>query len=83
MSGKKRGLGRGLDVLLAGAKLESAPERMKQVAVERLSPGSFQPRKDIDPGKLQELADSISARSGAASRRPRGGRLRPIRDHRG
>lgn len=61
MSGKKRGLGRGLDVLLAGAKLESAPERMKQVAVERLSPGSFQPRKDIDPGKLQELADSISA----------------------
>jgi ParB family chromosome partitioning protein len=61
VSGKKRGLGRGLDVLLAGAKLESAPERMKQVAVERLSPGSFQPRKDIDPGKLQELADSISA----------------------
>jgi ParB family chromosome partitioning protein len=34
---------------------------MKQVAVERLSPGSFQPRKDIDPAKLQELADSISA----------------------
>jgi ParB family chromosome partitioning protein len=61
VSGKKRGLGRGLDVLLAGAKLESAPERMKQVAVERLSPGSFQPRKDIDPAKLQELADSISA----------------------
>ncbi|BBL72956.1 ParB/RepB/Spo0J family partition protein [Methylomagnum ishizawai] len=64
MSVKKRGLGRGLDALLGGggAQLEAvALEKMKTVAVERLQPSRFQPRKDIDPAKLQELADSISA----------------------
>lgn len=45
-----------------GAQLEAvALEKMKTVAVERLQPSRFQPRKDIDPAKLQELADSISA----------------------
>ncbi|MFM8443882.1 MAG: ParB/RepB/Spo0J family partition protein [Methylococcus sp.] len=59
---KKRGLGRGLDALLGGAKLEtSAAERMRVVPVEWLSPSPFQPRKDIDPAGLRELADSISA----------------------
>jgi ParB family chromosome partitioning protein len=58
---KKRGLGRGLDALLGGAKLESATDRLRVVPIERLAPGAFQPRKEIDSGKLQELADSISA----------------------
>lgn len=58
---KKRGLGRGLDALLGGAKLEGAAERLRMLSVDRLAPGAFQPRKEIDPGKLQELADSISA----------------------
>jgi len=34
---------------------------MKTVGVERLRPSRFQPRKDINPERLQELADSISA----------------------
>ena len=58
---KKRGLGRGLDALLGGAKLEVAADRLRVVPIERLAPGVFQPRKEIDSGKLQELADSISA----------------------
>jgi ParB family chromosome partitioning protein len=58
---KKRGLGRGLDALLGDAKLDAAPEKMRTVAIERLKPSRFQPRKDIDPARLQELADSISA----------------------
>jgi ParB family chromosome partitioning protein len=58
---KKRGLGRGLDALLGGAKLESATDRLRVVPIELLGPGAFQPRKEIDSGKLQELADSISA----------------------
>jgi len=58
---KKRGLGRGLDALLGGAKLESATDRLRVVPIEQLAPGAFQPRKEIDSGKLQELADSISA----------------------
>jgi ParB family chromosome partitioning protein len=62
MTAKKRGLGRGLDALLGGgAKLDTASEKLKTIAVERLKPSRFQPRKDIDPARLQELADSISA----------------------
>lgn len=60
---KKRGLGRGLDALLGGTKLESVEgrERLKTLQVERMQPSSYQPRKDFDPARLQELADSISA----------------------
>ena len=61
MSAKKRGLGRGLDALLGGARVEVAAERMRVVSVGALAPGSFQPRKDMDPARLRELADSISA----------------------
>jgi|APCry1669192010_1035390.scaffolds.fasta_scaffold00110_20 ParB family transcriptional regulator, chromosome partitioning protein len=68
MAVKKRGLGRGLDALLGNTGGESAPsagtaagERLKSVPVARLAPGPFQPRKDMDPERLRELADSISA----------------------
>ena len=61
MTVKKRGLGRGLDALLGGAKLEGATERLRVVGVDKLAPSVFQPRKEMDPGRLQELADSISA----------------------
>lgn len=61
MSAKKRGLGRGLDALLGGARVEVAAERMRVVPVGALAAGSFQPRKDMDAGRLRELADSISA----------------------
>lgn len=68
MAVKKRGLGRGLDALLGNTGGESAPsagtaagERLKSVSVARLTPGPFQPRKDMDPERLRELADSISA----------------------
>lgn len=61
MNAKKRGLGRGLDALLGGVKLDAAPEKLKTVSVAQLHPSRFQPRKDIDPARLRELADSISA----------------------
>jgi ParB family chromosome partitioning protein len=61
MSAKKRGLGRGLDALLGGARVEVVAERMRVVSVGTMAPGSFQPRKDMDPARLRELADSISA----------------------
>lgn len=49
-------------LLGGGAQLEAAPsDKMKVLGVERLQPSRFQPRKDMDPAKLQELADSISA----------------------
>lgn len=62
MTAKKRGLGRGLDALLGNAKIEpSSTDKLRTLPVEFLKAGRFQPRKDIDPARLQELADSISA----------------------
>lgn len=66
MAVKKRGLGRGLDALLGNAVGEPAGspasgDRLKTVPVGKLSPGPYQPRKDMDSGRLRELADSISA----------------------
>jgi ParB family chromosome partitioning protein len=63
MSTKKRGLGRGLDALLGVARVEEVSERdaLRTLPIEYLRTGRFQPRKDFDPARLQELADSISA----------------------
>ena len=63
MAAKRRsGLGRGLNALLGEIPTET-PEKLKMqsIPVEWLQRGKYQPRKDIDPYKLQELADSIKA----------------------
>ncbi|BCX81191.1 ParB family transcriptional regulator, chromosome partitioning protein [Methylomarinovum caldicuralii] len=57
---KKRGLGRGLDALLGEAALPRA-ESPQTLPLERIEPGRFQPRRDIDPERLAELAESIRA----------------------
>jgi ParB family chromosome partitioning protein len=75
MSARKRGLGRGLEALLgAGAEASPAPSgdavealreeeqaSLKDLPVEFLQRGKYQPRRDMDPESLQELADSIRA----------------------
>ncbi|MEI7868658.1 MAG: ParB/RepB/Spo0J family partition protein [Candidatus Methylumidiphilus sp.] len=68
MSIKKRGLGRGLDALLGDVnRVDSASftvsenEKLHILPIEYLRSSRFQPRKDFDPVRLQELADSISA----------------------
>ncbi|MDH5172884.1 MAG: ParB/RepB/Spo0J family partition protein [Gammaproteobacteria bacterium] len=76
MSVKKRGLGRGLDALLGAAGTRPAapgsgqnsglavPEEdsiLRQLPVDLIQRGKYQPRRDIDPESLQELADSIKA----------------------
>ena len=61
---KKPGLGRGLDVLLSSAKQAAQqPDELflKKLPVEKIRPGVYQPRMNIDPGALQELADSIKS----------------------
>jgi ParB family chromosome partitioning protein len=57
---KQRGLGRGLDALLAA---NNTPETQRQetLAVGALQPGKYQPRTRMDPGSLEELAASIKA----------------------
>lgn len=74
VTGKKRGLGsnRGLDALLGTVRkvqqevtettVNKAPaEELRQLPVEWLFRGRYQPRREMDPDALQELADSISA----------------------
>jgi ParB family chromosome partitioning protein len=55
-----KGLGRGLDALLAA---NNSPESQRQdsLPVNALQPGKYQPRTRMDPGSLEELAASIKA----------------------
>jgi ParB family transcriptional regulator, chromosome partitioning protein len=72
MTLKKRGLGKGLDALLsnshaAGRRLEAQFDATEQqddllhLDLDLLHPGKYQPRKDMSPEALEELADSIRA----------------------
>ncbi|MEZ5455723.1 MAG: ParB/RepB/Spo0J family partition protein [Lysobacteraceae bacterium] len=66
MSTKKRGLGRGLDALLGNsattpASSNSESERLRDLPIESLQPGKYQPRSTMDKERLAELADSIRA----------------------
>jgi ParB family chromosome partitioning protein len=58
---KKRGLGRGLDALLGDVSAKEEKHHLQTLPIEYLQRGKYQPRKDINPEKLQELADSIRA----------------------
>jgi ParB family chromosome partitioning protein len=59
---KKRGLGRGLDVLIKSRNVE--PEHEAEIVtldITALSPNIHQPRHHFDQGALEELAASIKA----------------------
>lgn len=57
---KMKGLGRGLDALLAGSDARLQDEQ-RNLPVERLKPGKYQPRTHMDQESLAELAASIKA----------------------
>ncbi len=66
MAAKKRGLGeRGLGALLQGSRVNLNQEttnrdgEMRDIPVDLIQRGRYQPRRDMDPAALQELADSI------------------------
>ena len=76
MASKKLGLGRGLDALLGGAKNRAqesqvtsptppAPSAqdgaLRQIPIDLIQPGKYQPRIDIRNESLEELAASIKA----------------------
>jgi ParB family chromosome partitioning protein len=77
MSSRKRGLGRGLDALLASAnqaaeRVDGPPRddaaqpdakdgSLRNIPVDLIQRGKYQPRRDIEPESLEELADSIRA----------------------
>ncbi len=72
MTAKKRGLGRGLDALLGGSKPAAsgpaagaagatADASLRQLPVDLIQRGRYQPRSDMRTESLEDLADSIRA----------------------
>ncbi|PKI01184.1 ParB/RepB/Spo0J family partition protein [Glaciecola sp. 33A] len=71
MSPKNKGLGRGLDALLATSRSHADKQRqaaendpgeqneLKHIPIEFMQPGKYQPRKDMSSEALEELAASI------------------------
>ncbi|EKO3401101.1 ParB/RepB/Spo0J family partition protein [Vibrio fluvialis] len=70
----KRGLGKGLDALLSTSSLArekqhvasqsqamSSDGELTDIAITNLKPGIYQPRKDMSPEALEELAASIQS----------------------
>ena len=60
---KLKGLGRGLDALLA-ANTDDADNNegeLQQLPASELQPGKYQPRTRMDPGSLEELAASVKS----------------------
>ncbi|SIS40080.1 ParB/RepB/Spo0J family partition protein [Neptunomonas antarctica] len=66
---KKRGLGRGLDALLAGINSDDESPVAQQAVIEsdgyrlmsvhKIQRGRYQPRRDLEPAALEDLANSI------------------------
>lgn len=67
MATKKRGLGRGLDALLGGASVSAMQDEaakvdtreLQHLPLDLIQRGKYQPRRDMDPQALEELAQSI------------------------
>jgi ParB family chromosome partitioning protein len=62
MTGKHKGLGRGLDALLGGGAKAKGDGELAELAIRTLRPGKYQPRTRMDQVSLAELADSIRVR---------------------
>jgi len=63
-SSKRNALGRGLSAMLARSESEQRQQdqaNLRELPVDLIRPGRYQPRTVMDPDKLQELADSIRA----------------------
>jgi ParB family transcriptional regulator, chromosome partitioning protein len=62
MTAPRRGLGRGLAALLGESSVPASPssETTLEIAVDRVRPNPFQPRKHFDSATLEELKQSIA-----------------------
>ncbi len=56
---KSKGLGRGLDALLAANENVRTAEALRNLKISQLQPGKYQPRTRMDKESLAELAESI------------------------
>lgn len=58
MTNRKRGLGRGLDALLGPSGTDQSVA-LREIPVEFIHPGKYQPRHEMDSEALSDLAESI------------------------
>jgi ParB family transcriptional regulator, chromosome partitioning protein len=56
---KKRGLGRGLDALIAARSEGTDPGKVAELDLDWIEPNPLQPRAEMDQAELDALADSI------------------------
>ncbi|MCC6728592.1 MAG: ParB/RepB/Spo0J family partition protein [Chthonomonadales bacterium] len=56
---EKRGLGKGLSALLGGVLAQEDAAAVREVGVETIVPNPFQPRREFDPERMKELAQSV------------------------
>ncbi len=56
---RKTGLGKGLDALIPVEEQQDTGERVLYISVDQIIPNPRQPRTEMHPDELQELADSI------------------------
>ncbi|MCA9376569.1 ParB/RepB/Spo0J family partition protein [Candidatus Nomurabacteria bacterium] len=60
MATKKSTLGKGLSALIASSEMSGTDSPYKEkFDIEKISPNPYQPRMNIDPAELVEIADSI------------------------
>lgn len=56
---EKRGLGRGLSALIQETQTEADTASVRQIPVGQIVPNPYQPRVSFDPGKMEELVQSV------------------------
>lgn len=56
---KKRGLGRGLDALLADKPTQEVINQSSRIAISKIRPNRYQPRSHFDENELKTLTESI------------------------
>lgn len=62
MATKRKALGRGLGALFENSNMDSDDqEALRQIPIDQLERGRYQPRFTMNKGSLKELADSITA----------------------
>ena len=62
MNAKRKPLGRNLDALMRSSRRSDAPEKnLRELPIDQIEPGEYQPRSVFDTDKLESLAASIRA----------------------
>jgi ParB family chromosome partitioning protein len=56
---KRKVLGKGIEAIISNRSPETSEKTLSEINIEDIYPNPFQPRKDFNPVKIKELANSI------------------------